>query len=335
MKRWISLLLVCMLSSFLLPLAALAERELFEFSAPVFPGRQGREESISWHRTRKDRSSGTLIIKDENGAVLGQGRIGSNVLYGVIRVTLTADMPFAQTIGLYFEQNGQQTLQDTCILAADDNQSDGLRKVDTAEKKIAITFDSANGRGQLPALLDALDALDAKCTFFLQGEFFRSNSEWAQELHARGHELANHSMSHPNMPELDNIRIYKEIANCNALIEAITGEGGTLYRPPSGYYTYRDKAIGRALGSESILWTFDSKDGFTEYSRSDIMNNMTKNSEPGAIILMHIYGKHTITVLKEYIPMMQAQGYEFVTVSDLMIPGGTIDKAGVMHAPAE
>lgn len=332
MKRIFSLILIICL---MLPLSAFADGERFQFSHPAYPGLKGREAAISWSRRLAGGGNGVLLIKDDNGVVLGQANMTNEKKYGSIYIPITEDMPIGQTIHLYFQQGDKLTLQDSCLLAADSADSAGLRLVETTEKKIAITFDSANGLGKLPALLDLLDKLNAKCTFFLQGQFFTSNSEWAAEIHARGHELANHSMHHPDMREVDYRRMYNEITGCNALIEEVTGQPVTLYRPPSGYCTYRDRAIGRALGCETILWTFDSKDGFSESSRAQVWNNMTTQSEPGAIILMHIYGKHTISVLEEYIPMMQAQGYEFVTVTDLMLPGGVIDSAGVMHAPAQ
>lgn len=332
MKRLLSLLLILCL---MLPLSAFADGERFQFIHNAYPGLKGSNASVTWTRRMNGGGTGTLIIQDANGATLGQAKVTNDKKYGTIYVPITADMPIGQTIYLYFQQGESMTLQGSCILAADDPNSEGLRRVETTEKKIAITFDSANGLGRLPTLLDTLDKLDAKCTFFLQGEFFTSNSEWAAEIHKRGHELANHSMHHPDMREVDYSRMYREITKCNALIEGVTGQPVTLYRAPGGYCSYKDRAIGRALGVESILWTFDSKDGFNDTSRATVWNIMKNNSQPGAIILMHIYGKHTISVLEEYIPMMQAQGYEFVTVSDLLIPGGVIDKEGVMHAPAQ
>lgn len=208
------------------------------------------------------------------------------------------------------------------------------------DRELSIDYERVrSGEGTLliedeqDSLPDLLDKHNVKCTFFLQGEMIRSYPEAATEIYTRGHELANHSMFHPNMKEVSDQTIYNEITRCNARIEGITGKPVTLYRPPSGYYTYRDRAIGRALGCEMILWTFDSMDGFTDSTYDRVWKAMTAKSEPGAIILMHIYGKHTLTVLDAYIPMMQEQGYEFVTVTGLMLPGGVLDGEGVMRLP--
>ena len=219
-----------------------------------------------------------------------------------------------------FQSGGERELQTEFLLAVDTKGADGIRQGSGDQKKIAITFDAAYGDGQLDALLDVLDKHNAKCTFFLQGDFVTAFPDLTAEIFRRGHELANHTMHHPNdVREIDNEQIYREINDCNQAIEAITGRPVTLYRPPSGYSSYRDRAISRGLGCEVILWTFDSLDGFlTTSTRETVWNAMTRQSVPGAIILMHIYGYYTPEVLDHYLPMMQAQGYSFVTVSDLM-----------------
>lgn len=324
---WLALLMLTLTAT------ALAA-EYYEFCEPAYAGLYGRDLNLNFERVRTGSGSGVLLVLDENGEVLGQRKIDGQQKTGVIRIAITEEMPLGQTVQLVLEKDGERTLQDECLLAADAARRDGLRIVETDEKKIAITFDTAGGLGQIPALLDTLDELGIKCTFFLQGEIILKHEDWIREIHARGHELANHSMLHPDMRDASNLTIYKEITRCNELIEGITGEPVTLYRPPSGYYTYRDRAIGRALGCEMILWTFDSLDGFYDSSRDRVMNALRKKSEPGAIILMHTYGRHTTSVLLEYVPELQSQGYEFVTVTELMPAGGVLDGEGVMRAPA-
>lgn len=324
---WLALLMLAMT-------ATAFAAEYYEFSEPAYAGLYGRDLNLSFQRVRTGSGSGTLLVLDENGVILGQRKVDGQQKTGVIKIAITEEMPLGQTVRLVFEKNGEQILQHECLLAADAAKRDGLRIVETEEKKIAITFDTAGGLGKLPAVLDTLDKLGIKCTFFLQGEIILKHEDWVREIHARGHELANHSMSHPEMPDASNTLIHKELTRCNALIEAITGTPVTLYRPPSGYYSYRDRAIGRALGCEMILWTFDSLDGFRDSTRTRVINNLYKRSEPGAIILFHTYGTHTISVLEEYVPALEAQGYQFVTVTELMPEGGTLDDKGVMRAPA-
>lgn len=323
---WLALLML------VLPATSLAA-ENYAFCEPAYVGLYGRELDLSFKCIRAGSDADILLVLDENGEVLCQRKFDSQQKNGVFRIGITEEMPQGQTIRLVLEKNGEHILQDESILAADAAKRDGLRIVATDEKKIAITFDTAGGLGKIPVLLDTLDTLDIKCTFFIQGELILKHREWVSEIYARGHELANHSMLHPDMREASIQTIYREITRCNELLEGITGQPVAYYRPPSGYYTYRDRAIGRALGCEMILWTFDSLDGFYESTREQVMNVLRKKTEPGSIILMHTYGRHTISTLLEYVPELQSQGYEFVTVTELMPKGGVLDGDGVMRLP--
>ena len=323
MRRFIACFVVALM------LLGSAVAEDFHFVSPAYAGLYGRELDIAYERSGG--GEGLLLVLDEKGKVLGQSKVSENRKQGAVRIMLAEDMPVGQEIRLILQQNGQQLLQDTALLAVDYAKRDGVRRVNTQEKKIAITFDCAGGLDKIPQLMELLEKLDIHCTFFLQGEMVIKHGEWVTKLHQRGHEMANHSMLHPDMREISNSEIYREITRCNQLIEKYTGEKVTLYRPPSGYYTYRDRAIGRALGCEMILWTFDSLDGFYDTPRERIWNNMMKKSEPGAIILMHTYGRYTLDILQDYVPMMQEMGYEFVTITDLLIPEGEIDGDGLQY----
>ena len=313
MKRFSVLL--CLLLLF--PLHALAAQVL-RFQEPVYEGLHGRSTTVLFSRTRNG-PDGTALLLDETGKVLGSIRMPASRKEAGFTIALDEGMPLGQTLQLVFRtESGEETIQDTCLLAVDAPQHDGIRQVSTTEKKIAITFDTSNGEGRMDRILDLLDRYQAKCTFFVQGEFIFTYPHWIEQMDARGHEIGNHSMHHPDMRQISNVQIYREITQCNQLIEEITGKKVVLYRPPSGYFTHRDRSIARALGSEMVLWTFDSHDGFAEDSEETVWRLMKQKSAPGVIILMHIYGQHTLPILDRYLPMMQEQGYEFVTVSELL-----------------
>lgn len=135
------------------------------------------------------------------------------------------------------------------------------------------------------------------------------------------------------MRKEENDTIYYQIKTNNDMIEAITGKPVRLYRPPSGYHSYRDRAISRGLGTEPIFWTFDSHDGFDDASFAHVAHRMNTFTVNGSIILMHIYGTHTLQVLEDYIPRMQAEGYRFVTVSELLSSGQILDQQGNVYDP--
>ena len=312
MLKRMGALLLCLV---LLCPAALAEYPVFEI-ASIVTGFYGEQARINYFRCRNS-AEGQLAVLDEQGRELKAITVPPDREYGTIWLPTDNSFPLSQTLRVVFRTNGKETVQGECLLALDD-QREGISKVDTQEKKIAITFDSSNGAGKTEELLELLALYNAHCTFFLQGVFVVENPELVSAIDAGGHEIGNHTMNHPDMTAIENEKIYSQLTRANAEIEAVTGKPAVLYRPPSGYYTFRDRAIARALGCEMILWTFDSLDGFKEVSQEQIMSVMWNHSEPGAIILMHVYGRKTLAVLSEYLPMMRAQGYSFVTVSELL-----------------
>ncbi len=312
MKRFFILLLCCLLC---LP-SALAE-PCFKFASSVYAGICGREVLVQYMRLRTS-ESGQILLAGEDGSILASEEIPAGKNGGVFTVSLDESMPAGQTLRLLFRQGENTECQDEALLAMDRLYQDGVRKVDTEEKKIALTFDTSVGIGDIYGLLELLDRYQIRCTFFLEGKFAKYHPEETAKIDACSHEIGNHSMTHPEMREIDNDEILREINLCTKYITAVTGKPVTLYRPPAGYYSYRDRAISRALGYEMVLWTFDSGDGFSDREIYQISGYMKNHTEPGAIILMHIYGKYTRSVLRDYIPSMLEKGYTFCTVTELL-----------------
>lgn len=311
MKRLLSLLLFMTL----LCGCVMAEEPYFRIPA-VLVVRTGSNVAINYYKTR-NAPAGRLVLKDAGGKQLAASKTIVGAAEGKIVLQAGAVPDQGQVLTFWFNHDGLTELQGEILLAVDDG-APGITRVQTDVKKIAITFDSTGSGVRADKLLDLLDRYGVKSTFFIQGGSLKVNPDYAVMISEHGHELANHSMYHPDMREIGDDQILREIRDCNDIIQNVTGQTVCLYRPPSGYYTYRDRAISRALGCEIILWTFDSRDGVYETPWETVIGRLQKKSEPGAIILMHDYGRYTIPALKIYIPEMLAQGYEFVTVSELL-----------------
>ena len=295
---------------------ALAERPVFDIPSVVV-GFYGREIKISYFRNRES-PTGELAVLDEQGNQLTAMTVPYNRQKESLYFTAEESFPAGQKLRIVFRAEGAETLQQECFLALDEADREGIRKIDTQEKKIALTFDTANSPAQTAKLLEVLDKYDVHSTFFLQGDFAAGHPETAAAIVQAGHETGNHSMYHVDMRAATDAAICGQISKANEAIEAATGQPVTLYRPPAGYTSYRDRTIAHALGCQMVLWTFDSMDGFADQYEIQILKRMLEKSEPGAIILMHVYGQYTLAVLEKYLPQMQEQGYEFVTVSELM-----------------
>ena len=295
---------------------AFAERPIFDVPSVVVAF-YGREVKISYFRDRESHT-GVLAVLDEEGNELASSAVPYTRQKESLYFTAEESFPAGQTLRVVFRVDGVEKLQQECFLALDYADREGIRKIDTQEKKIALTFDAANAPAYTLKLLTLLDRYQVRCTFFIQGNYANGHPEAAAAIAQAGHEIGNHSMYHVDMRSASDTAIYNQISKASAAIQAATGQAVTLYRPPAGYTTYRDRTIAHALGYETVLWTFDSMDGFASQTEKRILQGMLEKSEPGAIILMHVYGENTLAVLEKYLPQMQEQGYEFVTVTELM-----------------
>lgn len=322
-------LLLTLLLSLIAPVGLCADA--FDFYQDVYVSLEGDDTAITLYRTQAH-PTGELILTDENSVEIARMNAGENRQQGIFNLPVTQDTPRLQTLSLYLEKDGKMELQDQCILVVDQKGNLPISQVAREEKLLALTFNSANGKGALDTILDVLDQYVAKCTFFLQGPFAENYPDAVMDILGRGHEIGSHGNSSMDYREADNRRIYQDILLSAKQISAVTGQDVTLLRPPYGFNGYRDRAISRALGQEVILWTLDSQDGFKDQTEKNILDRLERCQQNGAIIQMHVYGKYTASVLAKYIPMMQEKGFTFVTVTELLHENGVVDETGTQHA---
>ena len=214
---------------------------------------------------------------------------------------------------------GEEKVQCEAKLFCDSSQNNGIRRVASDKRVMAITFDTANGLSQTMKILDLLDKYQVKATFFLIGNFIKANPEEAAQIVARGHEVDSHSMEHRDMLTASAAQAYTSLYEADKIIRTINGDQLVLYRPPRGLSTFRDRAIAHGLGTEVILWSVDSRDGFSNSTLSDIQYRTTLGLYTGGILLMHVYGRHTLEALDWMLPYYQEMGFTFVTVSQLLL----------------
>ena len=299
------------------------------FTYNAYMGYQGENTAIRIENDGKNAGE-TVELRDDTGAILAEVTLIRSKGRQNVEITVPTGRA-AVTLSLW--RSGAEAPDDTVMLAAETRPGYSITRVDRDDKLISITFDSANAPSKTLQILDLLDQYEAKCTFFLQGTFLKANPDVVKEIEARGHEVANHSYSHPNMPDLTNDQIIADFNKSSAIFNEVLGHEPALYRPPSGYSSQRDRAIARALGQEVIKWTVDSRDGFQDSTLNTVIKRVQNNAGSGAIVLMHVYGKHTLKALETLLPWYIEQGYRFVTVSDLLLTGETvIDTDGIQHA---
>lgn len=192
--------------------------------------------------------------------------------------------------------------------------------VDTQEKKCALSFDAAWGNEQTNTLLDILDKYQLKSTFFLVKQWVDKYPDDVREIAKRGHDVGNHSSTHPHMSELSSDEQLKEICDCNEAIEALTGSCPTLFRAPYGEYNDSLVRTTRENGMYCVQWNIDSLD-WKDPSPDEMVQRIEEKLCPGSIILMHNGAANTPDALPKIIEAIQAQGYTIVPISEL-IPAG-------------
>jgi peptidoglycan-N-acetylglucosamine deacetylase len=193
--------------------------------------------------------------------------------------------------------------------------------VDTQEKKIAISFDASWGDEFTGRILDILREHEIKTTFFLTGFWIEKYPQHVREIVAQGHELGNHTWTHPHLNTLEKASITRELEQVHAALTHLwDGREPTLFRPPFGEYS--DKVIEAAtdLGYHTIQWSVDSLD-WKDLSAGAISQRVTEKMHPGAIVLFHNNGRYTADALPAIIAYAKENGYKIVPISQLLHTG--------------
>ena len=204
--------------------------------------------------------------------------------------------------------------------------------VQKEDKVCALSFDAAWGNEDTQELMDILDKYSVKTTFFVVGEWVDQFPESVRALAEAGHEIMNHSDTHPHFPQLSPEDMTRELNACSDKIEAITGVRPILFRPPYGDYDDRSISAIRAAGMEPIQWDVDSLD-WKDLPADQIVKRVTEKVQPGSIVLFHNAAKHTPEALPAILETLLQEGYTFLPISDLLLPGQygqdyTIDHTG-------
>lgn len=203
--------------------------------------------------------------------------------------------------------------------------------VDRDDKKIALTFDAAWGNDDTDEILAILKKFNAKATFFLVGFWVEKYPENVKNIFLHGHEIGSHSDKHLHMSRLSEAEIVKDIKSCEEKITKIIHKRPTVFRPPYGDYNNTLIKTLSSLGYYVIQWDVDSLD-WKDLSAQEIAQRVLKRVKSGSIILFHNNAKNTKYALPIILNELSRQGYQFVTVSELIYKEGYyIDHQGVQR----
>ena len=209
-----------------------------------------------------------------------------------------------------------------------------IYSVERDDKVISVTFDASWGGDKTLAILDLLDKYNAKATFFLVGIWVDKYPELVKEIAARGHEIGNHSDSHPYMTKISESKMRQELKGMSDKVEALIGTRPTLFRPPYGDYNNAVVSVSRDEGYEVVQWSVDSLD-WKNRGVEDLVKRATNNVQQGDIILFHNDSEYIVQALPAILEYYQSQGFKMIPAGEILLEGSTtIDVQGKQH-PAE
>jgi peptidoglycan/xylan/chitin deacetylase (PgdA/CDA1 family) len=186
-------------------------------------------------------------------------------------------------------------------------------------KCVALTFDD----GPTPytdRLLSILTANNAKATFFEIGNKVAANPAGAKRVVDAGMELGNHTWEHPNMTTLPPSDVPSQLTRANDAITAATGVTPKLWRPPGGL---TDEAVNEQagkLGLAGILWDVIPYDWINDSNTAATRVVLMNQIKPGSVVLLHDTYSSTVDLVDQFIPVLKANNYHLVTVSQLLGP---------------
>ena len=180
-------------------------------------------------------------------------------------------------------------------------------------KIVAITFDDGPNPATTPGILKILEKNHAKATFFMLGQNVVKNPVLVKDVAKRGHEIGNHSFSHPNLSKLSQARITAEVLKTQAALLKV-GVRPHWFRPPYGAGIKKVAPIAQASHLTCALWSVDARD-WMRRAPTSIDAAVMGHVQNGDVILLHDTKKATLEALDGLLTHLRAKGYKFVTLS--------------------
>ncbi|WP_083194981.1 polysaccharide deacetylase family protein [Pararhodobacter sp. CCB-MM2] len=193
-----------------------------------------------------------------------------------------------------------------------------LNAVETSRPRVALTFDDGPHPTNTPMLLDILARYNAKATFYVIGQNARRYPEILRRMVAEGHEIGNHTYTHPVLSRLGNGTVLNEIDRTQQIVWDIVGAVPVTLRPPYGSFSPRQQHMlfdNRNLST--VVWSVDPED-WRRPGVSVVANRMLRGARPGAVILAHDIHGPTIRAVPAVLDGIAARGLEAVTISELL-----------------
>lgn len=193
--------------------------------------------------------------------------------------------------------------------------SQEISRIDLPEKTLVFSFDAGSGDISAAKILDVLGKHKVKGTFFMTGKFAEEHPDLVRDIVRRGHEIFNHTYSHPRMTELSSEEIGAELEKMDAILRNIAKISARPYfRPPFGDRDDRVLESAYANGYQSVYWSVDAGDWEIGATNESVKNKIYGNALPGTIFLMHVGDAVTGDILDEVFTKFEREGYRLLSL---------------------
>lgn len=193
-----------------------------------------------------------------------------------------------------------------------------ISRVSVPDKLVALTFDDGPHGVLTPRILDILDRYGARCTFFVLGKNVSLYPHVVRRASLSGHEIGNHSWSHPKLTRLSHNQVFSELSRTNEAIRRATGKTPALMRPPYGAINAPLlHSIYANFGTSAVMWDVDTND-WRKPGVQTVINRAVNGAKSGSVILVHDIHASTADAVEGIVRGLQARGFRLVTVSELL-----------------
>ncbi len=206
-----------------------------------------------------------------------------------------------------------------------------IYSVDTDEKKVAISFDTAWGADKTLRIIEILKEYNVNATFFMVGFWAEDYPDMVKAVSDAGIEIGTHSNTHPDFTTLSESQMKLELETSINTIKAITGKEITLFRTPYGAYNNTSINVASSMGLKTIQWSVDTLD-WKGYKGIDICERVMSKVNSGSIILCHNNADHVLDALPLMLERLINAGYEVCSVGELIMDNDYyIDNLGIQR----
>ncbi len=267
------------------------------------------------------KSNNNFQLRDSDGTVLAEktwSNPGSDMNFVL---TPTADMEGYHEMSVWL---GDYKVADGGYLTVMDGSRRIIKQVDTDKKYVAIGIDCGFGGKNMDKVLEVLEKHNTKVTFFMTGYFVRNFTEESKRALAAGHEIGDHTNTHPKLTDERPYDMMREIVFTAETMQETLGVTPRLMRPPYGDTNSNVLSVSRSEGMEGIMWSMDTKDSLGKYTTEQCIKYGTTLAklEPGKILLTHLDSSHSWEIVDACLTYYEEQGYTVMPISALIYATG-------------